>query len=335
MEQIWFAEIQILEQLQQVAIWIIQFFKGVTFLGEENFFMVLMPIFYWCIDMSIGYRFTLVLLLSNWINAFFKMLIHFPRPYWLSTSIKAHVIETSFGLPSGHSTNAASIWLFLAKQYRSKKLWVAFCITMTLLIMLSRLFLGMHFISDVLAGLLLGILLLVVFFWAEKKFSSKIDALPIQNKIYLSIVSTVLFVLIANFPILINTFTLPPEWIERSIQATNGTAPAPFAIKGMMTLAGVWFSMNIGYALLKETNHPLTTKGTPVQYLLRIVIGLAGAMALRYGIKMLYPAADGILLHFFDFLRYAIMTFWIAYLAPLLFVKLNLYKKSYHLNKTG
>ena len=328
MEQIWLWEIGIIQQLQQVPDFIIQFFKLVTSLVSEDFYMILMPIFFWCIDMSIGYRFTLVLLLGNWSNGIFKRLFHLPRPFWLSTEVKAHTIETSFGLPSGHSTNASSLWLFLANQYKQKKWLAGIFVTIMLLIMISRIFLGMHFISDVICGFLLGVIVLIAVLWVDKKYAAKIDALAINQKIILSFLSTIVFIVVGFIPIWTNTFILPTQWIENSIQATGGVAPNPFDSKSIVTLAGVWFSMNLGYALLKQSKHHLQTKGTIIQHFLRIVIGLAGVIILRIGIKALYPPAEGVVIDVLDFVRYAIISFWIAYVAPLIFLKFNLYKKS-------
>jgi len=328
MEPIWQAEITLLEQLQQVPLWLIQFFKGVTFLGEESFYMVLMPIFYWSINMRIGYRFTLILLLSNWINGIFKMFLHLPRPYWLSGNIEAHVAETSFGLPSGHSTNAASLWLFLASTYRRHKLLAVIFILLTLLIMISRLILGVHFFSDVLAGFLLGLILLIIFLSLDNKWAGKISALSTTNKIGLCIASTFAFLIIGLLPILVNTFTLPTEWITRSVIATQGVEPAPFSPKSIITLAGVWLGMNIGYTLLQSTSHPMNTKGSIKQHTLRLAIGLIVAMIIRIGLSAAFNFASGSLLYIFDFIRYAFLAFWISYLAPMLFLKTNLYEKS-------
>ena len=328
MEPIWQAELVLLEQMQQVPLWIILFFKGVTFLGEESFYMLLLPIFYWCINMRVGYRFTLVLLLSNWINGIFKMLCHFPRPYWLSPNIKAYVAETSFGLPSGHSTNAASIWLFLAKEYKKHKILAAGFVLIMLLIMLSRLFLGVHFFSDVISGFLLGVTLLVVFYGFEKRFSARIATETLSTKILLSLVSTLIFLFVGLLPILINTFEIPSEWVKLSSQATDGIIPVPFAAKGIITLAGVWLGMNIGYSLLLTSGHPMETKGTILHYCLRLAIGLSVAVIIRVGLSALFSFATGNLLHVLDFIRYALLTFWIAYIAPMLFLKINLYKKT-------
>lgn len=326
MDPILQSELMINEIMQQAPMWVIQFFKGITFFGEETFFMILLPVFYWCIDLGIGYRFSLIFFLGNWINGFFKMLCHSPRPYWVSPKIKAYVTETSFGMPSGHSTNATTTFVFLATQYRKRK-WLAIgFILMAILIMLSRLFLGVHFVRDVISGLLLGLLVLIAFWWVDQKISIKISAASVKQKIILSIVTSLVILGIGLIPLLGNTFELPAQWMENSRQATAGVAPDPYNMKSVFTLAGLWLGMNIGYTLLLESNHPKSLKGTTFQYLLRILIGLTITLVIRYGLSMAFSFAEGWLQYILDGVRYALMAFWIAYLAPILFRKMNLYK---------
>ena len=59
-------------------------------------------------------------------------------------------INRSF--PSGHSTAAASMIRFF--EFNRLLLWA--WIAITILIMFSRVYLGMHYLSDVIAGLILG-----------------------------------------------------------------------------------------------------------------------------------------------------------------------------------
>jgi len=86
-----------------------------------------------------------------------KMLIERARPNGLIPS----TIETSFSFPSGHATLAMALYGFgaylLCKLYPKN---AAVIVTLTTLIILvigfSRLYLGVHFPSDVFAGYLLG-----------------------------------------------------------------------------------------------------------------------------------------------------------------------------------
>ncbi len=86
-----------------------------------------------------------------------KILVARPR------ALDALVIENDFSFPSGHSMVAVALYGFL--MYVSsrfiQRVWVRRLVILTLglliaLIGLSRLYLGVHYLSDVLAGYLIG-----------------------------------------------------------------------------------------------------------------------------------------------------------------------------------
>ncbi|MDD5651099.1 MAG: phosphatase PAP2 family protein [Candidatus Nanoarchaeia archaeon] len=69
--------------------------------------------------------------------------------------------ETDFAFPSGHATTAilffSLLTYFIIKKYKNLKLkMIIISIFMITLISLTRLYLGVHYISDILAGLALG-----------------------------------------------------------------------------------------------------------------------------------------------------------------------------------
>lgn len=99
-----------------------------------------------------------------------KMLVARPRPDGLIPS----VTETSFSFPSGHATAAVALYGFLAyvlcKRYPSQKpLIVSGTALIVIAVGFSRLYLGVHFPSDVLAGYLLGGLWLLMGMWASQQ----------------------------------------------------------------------------------------------------------------------------------------------------------------------
>ena len=81
-----------------------------SFLGSEDFFLLVMPALLWCIDIRLGFRIGLILLTSQGVNSFFKLALGTPRPFWVSSEVKALSVETSFGVPSGHSQTAVAVW---------------------------------------------------------------------------------------------------------------------------------------------------------------------------------------------------------------------------------
>ena len=66
-------------------------------------------------------------------------------------AVRAYAEESSFGLPSGHAQNAVVVWGMLALWIRKTWAWIAGVIII-LLIGLSRIYLGVHFPTDVLGG---------------------------------------------------------------------------------------------------------------------------------------------------------------------------------------
>jgi hypothetical protein len=63
--------------------------------------------------------------------------------------------DWSYGLPSGHVSGAASFFLALAFFFRSRGVFV-FAVCWIILMALSRMYLGRHFIADVLGGVAVG-----------------------------------------------------------------------------------------------------------------------------------------------------------------------------------
>jgi undecaprenyl-diphosphatase len=101
-----------------------------------------------------------------------KALFDRPRPEY-ATSL-SHVVTSSF--PSGHSMLAAVTYLTLGvmlartqKQLRLKLYFLAVALTLTVLAGTSRVYLGVHYPTDVLAGWLAG-LIWAVFCWLAAAF---------------------------------------------------------------------------------------------------------------------------------------------------------------------
>lgn len=112
-------------------------------------------------------------------NGLLKFLIRRDRPCWIRPEIELLVKNPSdYSFPSGHTMHIAILSVILI--YRHPKLAYGL-VPLTLLMAYSRLYLYVHFPSDVLAGLVLGIGIGLLTCWwfpkAEKKFSGR-KALP-------------------------------------------------------------------------------------------------------------------------------------------------------------
>ena len=188
----------------------------ITMLGDQIFYIMFMPTIYWCVNAWAGLRIGVMLLSSASLNGFFKVLLKGPRPYWISDKIVPGVHETSFGIPSGHAMNSTAVWGQSALETKNRKaIWSA--IILVLLISISRLILGMHFLSDILLGLLLGVMLLFIFARVEKPLGAWLNKQSLKNQLLLAFFSS-LFLIGLNWMIiaLSSGWQMPADWAARA-----------------------------------------------------------------------------------------------------------------------
>ncbi|MEA5079009.1 MAG: phosphatase PAP2 family protein [Anaerolineaceae bacterium] len=309
--------------LQHLGSWLAIPFSAITALGNEYFYLIAMPAIYWCVDSALGFRLGVMLVFTNVSNGYFKELFHSPRPFWVDSRVKALATETSFGLPSGHSQNAAALWGTLAGHF--KKTWLTIVsIVIIFLIGLSRLYLGMHFTRDVISGWLIGALLVGLYFWLEKPIARWIGPKPLSVKILLSFFVSVLF--IAGGLLITASagqWVLPAEWINNSVAAL-GVAPDPYDIEGYFTISGVWFGFTAGYAWWQNKKGSFKIQGKLGKRLLRFVVGMVGILVLYLGLKLVFPESPQWLGLSLRFVRYGLIGLWVTALAPWLFEKIHL-----------
>ena len=93
------------------------------------------------------------------LNVALKHLFDRPRPAWDDPILTL----TTQSFPSGHATGATLFYGFLAcyavwrmKSAAARSLAIAACAGMVLLVGFSRIYLGVHYLSDVLASICLG-----------------------------------------------------------------------------------------------------------------------------------------------------------------------------------
>lgn len=134
-----------------------------SLLGSVYFYIIVFLIV--LIKSKIYFKLTVVPLITSYItNMTFKLIINRNRPLtWIVTP----PLDPSF--PSGHTICSVvfyGIIIYLLKNIKNNNLRLTLRILLTILIILigiSRLCLGVHFLSDVLTAYLLGILILTMF----------------------------------------------------------------------------------------------------------------------------------------------------------------------------
>ena len=152
-------ELDIIRAVQSCANPVLDWiFECFSILGESA---VLIPIFgwiYWNTDKEFGLRLGYTMAVSLLLNGAIKDLVRAPRPIGEEgvRSLRVHT-ATGYSFPSGHSQSSASFYPAFAAYF--SRPWVRLLLwLLPLAVGLSRIYLGVHYPRDVLAGLALGYL---------------------------------------------------------------------------------------------------------------------------------------------------------------------------------
>lgn len=135
-----------------------RFMTAVTSLGDKGWFFIVLGIILFCFKRTrkMGAAVLLSLAAGGLIgNVVLKNLVMRDRPCWIDESVRLLIQNPKdFSFPSGHTLasfeTAVSIFLYNRK-------WGVPVIVLASVIALSRLYLFVHFPTDVLSGMALGI----------------------------------------------------------------------------------------------------------------------------------------------------------------------------------
>lgn len=267
------------------------FFEAFTFFGNEGFYLLFLPLVYWCIDRRQGARLAVLLLFSTYVNAVTKTLAHQPRPFEYDPAVKKIVDAKGGGFPSGHTQGTVVIWGYLIHQFRRHWLWVVGAI-MLVFVPLSRVYLGVHFPTDLLGGYVIGGVLLLLWFRLEPPVEEWLAQRGFVWQLGAAVGGPLFLILLF---IAWNTYILIP--------------------------AGTLMGLGVGIALERkwlgfEADGTVSSK--VVRFLVGVILLIAIHAGLKYAFSFMGPAAP------FRFCRYLIIGFWIGFVSPWIFLKLRL-----------
>jgi glycerophosphoryl diester phosphodiesterase len=139
------------------------FFDTISLAGYPTFLILFISFGYFYWSPARFSRVAMMLFISALINIFLKDFFQDPRPA-IELMLDPKV-GTTYGWPSGHSQIAVTLWGLLAYELKNKWITVG-AISTIILIAFSRMYLGVHDLGDVFAGLLIGAIILYVWHYA-------------------------------------------------------------------------------------------------------------------------------------------------------------------------
>lgn len=179
MEMITSIDFAILDAIQQIRCafldYVMAFF---TYLGEAGVIWIVtgVVLLFFKKTRATGAMLLAALALSFVVGNFvIKPIVARPRPFLINTNVNLFLSAPSgYSFPSGHATTAAAPAMVLLLKQRKLGL---IALPVALLIMFSRLYNYVHYPSDILCGIVLGVLsaLLVVFIFRKTGLERKLS----------------------------------------------------------------------------------------------------------------------------------------------------------------
>lgn len=320
------CEFGLIYALRNMGDWLMPVMKFFTWLGYPQAYMLIVAIIYWSLDRKLGLRLAVFLPAVASVNSILKQAFHAPRPYWVDPDLDPILVSNGFGMPSGHA-QASTAWLYAASFLKNRGFWIMAVVT-AILVGISRMYLGVHFPSQVLLGWMIGIVVLLLF----HRYETGVLNWFLQKRmtiqlLWISMFSLLILVLGGAMVIIAKNWEMPPEWILNAADDLEGKGESILSSAGMGAVAGNaggFLGTALG-ALLSFRQGGFDSGGAVWKRIIRSVTGLS-VLAILYGfMTWISPDQEEELL--FSVWRYSgffLISFSAIYLIPLLFRRLGI-----------
>lgn len=266
-----------------------------TQLGGEIFFLAVAMVLFWCVDKKFGFKTINVYLIGCIAMSGMKNIVRRPRPFENGNVRSIGAKESGYSFPSGHSHSAVNLSAQAALKTRKISV-IVYGAVLTAVVMFTRLYLGQHYITDVIAGCALGIIVAVLFSWLYGFIEDK------EDKIWYVITPLCIGVAI----------------ICAALGVESGQ---------IYDVCGGYGAAAVAYALEKKYI-ALDVKTDFKKQIAKILIGAVSVLAVKEGLKVLFSAIGWTHALAYNFLRYALVVATAFVLMPWIYKKLHLYGRS-------
>lgn len=296
-------------------------FQLFTMLGEELVIIGILGFLYWCYDKKVGEKVGITVFISLVLNSSIKTLFKRLRPFQVDSAIVNVRPQTSSGyaFPSGHTQGAATVFTATALWLKKKGLLIL-AFVVTFLVAMSRMYIGVHYLTDVLVGAALGIGISYLMMIYYKKVKD-----PVKG--YQTILYASLGLLVVVF--LYHLITVEAEGTMTDALTFYDRLEGGFKMVGSMI--GFVVGLRFEQAKTNFTHHRHWVKN-----LIRFALGVGLVMGVRLGLSFAFdlmvnpehlatgqfiPATIAMIL---DMIRYFAMVFVAIGIYPMLFKKIGI-----------
>jgi undecaprenyl-diphosphatase len=275
------SELEIIRFIQEFRNPILDgFFKCLDFFDRQEFFFILIPAVWLGKGWKWGIRLFYILFLSSLINHALKEFFLSPRPFHIDPSVG--IIQVGrYGFPSGAAQTVILLSGLLLNFWKSSWKWsvVFFYIAF---VSFSRVYLGIHFPTDILGGWVVGLTLWALFTYVRPTLEVQLEKLKPLS----------LFLLSQFIPILLLFWQYSPSAL-RSSAYTMGMGAIGIGI-------GLFINHSLGWSLAPSKTRKEFTR--------RAMIGVIGTFLCYFFVSLLpLPQSS-----FAMFCKFLFLSLWIT-----------------------
>ena len=200
MQSLHLFELGLINYLQMIRSPLLdKFFLFLNFFDTFYFPLLLIPIVWMGYNWKWGLKIFYLLIISYLTNELAKCLFAQPRPFELDPNVGIIFLK-NYGFPSGAAQSATIYAGLLISNLKNKKIAWALGLNIIFWICLSRVYLGVHFISDIIGGITIGFFLVLLFNYFAPKAQAFLSGRSLSSLLLINfLVSSFIFLVDINF----------------------------------------------------------------------------------------------------------------------------------------
>ncbi|MBE9193185.1 phosphatase PAP2 family protein [Gloeocapsopsis crepidinum LEGE 06123] len=258
-------------------------FQILTQLGTAAAVTVVFALAFWIWGRRLAYSLLGAIVLATVIDVLIWSVFPVPRPHDPRIIIRTHPGVPSF--PSGHTVTATTLWGTLTAFGRIP---LAITVCIVLVVMLARLYLGVHYLADLLGGAAIGLVLVIAYQ----------RLLPILVRWFSGRTFQFFLVVGLSAPIAVFPFT---SFSHRAWELFG-------------TAIGLGIGMPLEYRFVRYSPTKLSLR----KQVLKVAIGLGGLVL--FVLMSRFILSGGLTR---EVVTSSLVALWVAFLAPALFTRMG------------
>ncbi|WP_242277028.1 phosphatase PAP2 family protein [Bacillus cereus group sp. BfR-BA-01446] len=139
------------------------FFKLVSIIANETLYLIVISISYWCVSKRKAFHMIVMLCFSGYIGIVIKEFMKIPRPYTYDGIQSLYEKSAaSYSFPSTHVQLATTFWGSFMILCKKRIIWII-GIVFIILVSISRLYLRVHWLSDIIGAVLFSVIVVYLY----------------------------------------------------------------------------------------------------------------------------------------------------------------------------